>query len=71
MSANTATSRQGETISNIAYRIYGSSRGRVEEILEMNPGLCALPAILPVGTVIKLPAEQQQTEKIQTVNLWD
>ena len=72
VSANTITSRQGDTISAIAWRAYGSGRGMVEQILEANPGLCGLPAILPVGTVVILPAAPEKTaEKIAVVNLWD
>ena len=72
MATTAITSRQGDTISAIAWRVYGSGRGMVEQILEANPGLCGLPAILPVGTVVILPAAPEKTaEKIAVVNLWD
>ncbi|MFV2029804.1 tail protein X [Neisseria sp. S1] len=72
MAANTVISRQGDTISAIAYRFYGRSAGMVEQILAANPGLCRLPAVLPVGTVITMPAVPElAAEKIATVNLWD
>ncbi len=71
--ADTVISTEGDTISAIAYRLYGSSRQRVEEILERNPGLCRYPAQLPAGIAISLPIQQNNNEPavIKTVNLWD
>ena len=70
--ANTVTARQGDTISSIAYRVGGNSRGMVEQILALNPGLCRLPALLPMGTVIKMPAPKKQAAPVlPAVNLWD
>ncbi|WP_049259501.1 tail protein X [Eikenella corrodens] len=71
--ADTVISTEGDTISAIAYRLYGSSRHRVEEILERNPGLCRYPAPLPAGIAISLPIQQNNNEPavIKTVNLWD
>ena len=72
MDANIVLARQGETISHIAHRVYGSSRGMVEQILALNPGLCRLPALLPMGTVIKMPAPKKQAAPVlPAVNLWD
>ena len=72
MSANTVTARQGDTISSIAWRIYGSSHGMVEQILALNPGLSRQSALLPMGTIIKLPAPQKQAAPVlPAVNLWD
>lgn len=62
---------QGETISHIAWREYGVSSGTVELILEANPNLCQLPAILPMNTLIQLPDIQQATtQQTETINLW-
>lgn len=71
--ADTVISTEGDTVSAIAYRLYGSSRHRVEEILERNPGLCRHPALLPAGIAISLPTDQNYNEPavIKTVNLWD
>ena len=70
--ADTVISAEGDTVSAIAYRIYGSSRGRVEEILERNPALCRQPAVLPAGITIILPLNQTEPVKtVTTVNLWD
>lgn len=71
--ADTVISTEGDTVSAIAYRFYGSSRHRVEEILERNPGLCRHPALLPAGIAISLPIPTGSNELvvIKTVNLWD
>lgn len=71
--ADTVISKEGDTVSAIAYRLYGSSRNRVEGIFERNPGLCRQPAQLPAGLAISLPTDQTINEPavIKTVNLWD
>lgn len=70
--ADTVISAQGDTVSAIAYRLYGSSRGRVEAILERNPELCRHPAVLPAGIAITLPLDRTEPVKtVPTVNLWD
>lgn len=72
MSENVVISSEGDTLSGIAYRHYGSSAGQVERILRNNPKLAAYPAALPAGLVIKLPAtEEEKIKTVQTVNLWD
>lgn len=69
--ADTVTSSAGDTLSAIAWRYYGTSRGQVERILAANPGLSAQPAVLPAGINIRLPAPQEETPIIRTLNLWD
>ena len=67
----TIISSQGDTLSAIAYRNYGESRGQVERILEANPYLCAQPALLPAGIAIRLPEVQPKQKTTPTLNLWD
>ena len=69
--ADTVLSRQGDTVSSIAYEVYGSSRGQVERILALNPALCRQPAELPAGIVIKLPRPESRVKTVETLNLWD
>ena len=74
MAATTLTSRQGDTISAIAHRYYGTSRGKVEQILEANPHLSRHRAILPSGIEIIMPeaaAPGPIGPIAATVNLWD
>ncbi len=69
--ATTYTTHYGEMIDAICRRAYGDESGYVETVLEANPGLAALPAPLPTGTVIILPEIPQSSEVIPVVSLWD
>lgn len=71
MQYNQIRSKEGDTLSSIAYQIYGDSIGQVERILNANPQLCRYPALLPAGIMINLPSEQPQAPTVQTLNLWD
>lgn len=48
--------RQGDTLDRICHRHYGYTAGITEAVLEANPGLCELGALLPSGTPVTLPA---------------
>lgn len=62
--------RQNETVDEIAYRLFGRTKGLVEIIYNNNPKLCQLPAKLPLGTQVTIPDVMPQAEKKQ-VKLWD
>jgi len=49
----------------------GLLTGYVEAILAINPGLAALGSVLPLGTVIHLPAFETEAKAPETVRLWD
>lgn len=61
---------QGDTVDRICYRYYGRTAGVTEAVLEANPGLAKLGPILPMGTLVKMPAVEAKPTK-QTVSLWD
>ena len=43
-----------------------------QRLLAGQSGLCRLPALLPMGTVIKMPAPKKQAAPVlPAVNLWD
>ena len=72
MNTETVISREGDTISSIAYEYYGSSAEQVERILARNPGLSQRLAVLPAGvSIVMPPPEEEKTETVKTVNLWD
>ncbi|XXQ68934.1 tail protein X [Neisseriaceae bacterium B1] len=71
MQTNQIISKDGDTLSRIAYQYYGNSVAQVERILEANPQLCRYPALLPAGIAITLPAQTAQQATISTLNLWD
>lgn len=73
-----ATTRKGETLDALCYRIYGTAyTGYVEGILGQNPGLAALGVKLPHGTQITMPdpptnqGSSTNTATASTINLWD
>ena len=67
---NTIITRDGDTISRLAYEYYGKSSGMVEQILAANPKLSRQAVQLPAGLTIVMPKiEQNQT--IKTIKLWD
>lgn len=64
---------QGLSISQLIWRRYKRRPpGVLEEILDVNRGISALPVHLPVGTVIKLPIVAADTEQDdEAIALWD
>jgi len=65
------TTAQGEMVDAICRREYGGESGYVEQVLDANPGLAALPAPLPAGTEIALPDLAKASEVVPVVSLWD
>lgn len=65
------TTIQGEMVDAICRKIYGDESGYVEQVLEANPGLAALPHRLPLGTKIYLPDMSQADNNQSVVSLWD
>lgn len=61
---------QNETVDAIAYRIFGKTKGIVEQIYLLNPSLCELSAQLPMGTRVIIPETVSEPQKKQ-INLWD
>lgn len=62
---------QGDTVDLICWRHYGRTAGVMEQVLEANRGLADLGPILPMGTIITLPAQPVQAGNKQVVQLWD
>ncbi|ELY5698028.1 MULTISPECIES: tail protein X [Acinetobacter] len=68
---NTVRSIQNDTIDLICWRYYGRSLGVVEKVLEANPKLANIGAILPIGTEVTLPDLSAPQQITQTIQLWD
>ena len=64
------TALQGDSVDSLCYRHLGSSAA-VEATLEANPGLAALGAILPMGTVVTLPEIVSESATQNIIQLWD
>ncbi|MCY1515225.1 Phage Tail Protein X [compost metagenome] len=67
----TVIAHQGDTVDAICWRHYGRTAGVTEAVLEANPGLADLGAVIPHGTTVVLPDAAPQAEQRQVVNLWD
>lgn len=61
---------QGDTLSAITWRAYGVSSGMAERVLDANPHLANLPAVLPAGVLITLPPVAPAAPK-PVVQLWN
>lgn len=63
-------STQGDTLSLIVWRAYGVSSGMTERVLDANPHLANLPAVLPAGIPITLPPVAPAAPK-PVLQLWN
>jgi phage tail protein X len=62
---------QGETIDALCWRHYGSTNGTVEAVLEANPGLADDGVMLPMGTIVEMPALSKAGPTKQLLQLFD
>lgn len=60
---------QGDTVDALCHR-HLNSTAMVEQVLNDNPHIAFMPAVLPVGTMLELPEEQAQPQQ-QLTQLWD
>jgi len=67
----TVIAAQGDTVDSLCWQYYGRTAGVTEAVLDANPGLADLGAIIPHGTAVVLPDAAPQPEQRQVVNLWD
>lgn len=66
----TVRAMEGDTLDLICWRHYGAT-APVDTVLAANPGLAALGVIIPMGTVITLPAiTTVSTTSTTEVSLW-
>ncbi|MEM5541749.1 tail protein X [Sulfitobacter sp. AS92] len=67
----TVRATQGQLVDDICRAHYGDESTYVEAVLGVNPGLAALGAGLPAGTLVRLPDVTPAQDVRQTVTLWD
>lgn len=60
----------GDTVDLLCHR-HLSRTDIVESVLEANPGLAALGAVLPMGTEVVLPDQAPVARPTTIVQLWD
>lgn len=63
--------QQGDTVDAICWRYFKRTRGIVEVVLEMNPGLADHGPVLPHGTTVDLPEPPNDQPSTPLVQLWD
>lgn len=61
---------QGDTLSAVLWRHAGSSQG-IEQVLDANPQLAHLPAVLPAGVEVHLPTQQRAAAIAPSLSLWE
>lgn len=61
---------KNETVDELAFRTFKKTAGIVEQIYNLNPKLCELPAKLPHGTAVIMPDLANEPQKKQ-IKLWD
>lgn len=62
--------RQGQTVDLVCLAHYGRTASVTELVIDANPGIAALGPVLPVGTVLMLPAIETKPKALELVNLW-
>lgn len=63
------TARDGDVLDQICQNYYGSATKIVEQVLEANPHLAELDAVLDAGVKITLPEITIQKE-YEVIKLW-
>ncbi|WP_316252050.1 MULTISPECIES: tail protein X [Sphingobium] len=67
--------RQGDKLDQLLFRDAGLGPNELTRVLDANPGLADLGSILPLGTVVIVPAtattEASATRVRPLVQLWD
>lgn len=63
--------QQGDTVDAICWRHFRQTAGITEQVLELNPGLSAIGAILPEGCQITLPDQLPAPPTKPLIQLWD
>jgi phage tail protein X len=64
------TTKQGEMLDAICWRLFNATSGYVEQVLDLNPRLAELPPILPIGTIVTLPDLPRMPAERKIVSLW-
>ncbi len=64
--------RNRPTVALVVWTVFGrQDPGVVEQAFELNPGLAAMGAVMPVGTYVELPEPQAPKPALrETVQLW-
>jgi len=66
------TALQGDTLDHLLWRDAGLGPVEIARVLDANPGLADLGAILPLGTVVTVPAttDAEASRVLPLIQLW-
>ncbi len=66
------TAKSGDKLDLLIWREAGLGPGELTRVLDANPGLADLGTALPIGTVVVVPASQQDstTPVLPLIQLW-
>lgn len=65
----TYVTQEGDSVDQIAFDRFGSSKGTTEAILAANPGLAINEPMLPAGLTLRIPLPAKQDRRVST-RLW-
>ncbi|MNY33085.1 Phage Tail Protein X [compost metagenome] len=71
MAAFQAVSQPGDTVDKLVWRELRKGPAAVERVLDANPGLADLGAVLPNGTAVMIPDTAGAATAKPLVQLWD
>ncbi len=63
--------QQGDTVDVLCWRHFRRTRGLVEVVLEINPGIADHGPVLPHGTAVELPEAPKNQPNTPILQLWD
>ena len=67
----TVTAEAGDTLDALIWRTRGLGPADLPEVLDINPGLAALGALLPAGREVLVPVRSPVPALREIVQLWD
>jgi len=66
------TAMQGDTLDELIWRERSLGAADISRVLDLNPGIADLGAVLPVGTVVIVPASSTPGATVlPLIQLWD
>lgn len=72
MTSSIVYAEAGDVLDALIRRVDNLSPGRVEEVLDANPGLATHGTHLPAGLAVALPAANPGLRRAaESLNLWD
>lgn len=64
--------QQGDTLDLLLWRERGLGPADIPAILDANPGLAAIGLVLPLGTIVQVPAVTTPAQtSLPLIQLWD